>query len=99
VVPRRRRRARQRWLPPTDLSDFGNYVYAVVSRYRGHIRYYQIWNEPNIYPEWGEQAVDPEGYTRLLCEAYRRAKEADPDAVIISGALAQTIAAGGAGPE
>jgi len=86
--------ARGPMAPPDDLSDFGNYVYAVVSRYRGHIRYYQIWNEPNIYPEWGEQAVDPEGYTRLLCEAYRRAKEADPDAVIISGALAQTIALG-----
>ncbi len=77
--------------PPDDLADWGDYVYAVVSRYRGRIRYYQLWNEPNIYPEWGEQAVDPVGYTHLLCEGYRRAKEADPDAVIISGALAPTV--------
>jgi polysaccharide biosynthesis protein PslG len=77
--------------PPDDLADWGNYVYAVVSRYRGRIRYYQLWNEPNIYPEWGEQPVDPEGYTRLLCEGYARAKEADPDVVIISGALAPTV--------
>ncbi len=79
------------YAPPDDLSDWGDYVYAVVSRYRGRIRYYQLWNEPNVYPEWGEQPVDPEGYTELLCEGYRRAKEADPEAVIISGALAPTV--------
>jgi hypothetical protein len=77
--------------PPDDLADWGDYVYAVASRYRGRIRYYQLWNEPNIYPEWGEQPVDPEGYTRLLCEGYRRAREADPDVVIVSGALAPTV--------
>ncbi len=77
--------------PPDSLADWGDYVHAVVSRYRGTIRYYQLWNEPNIYPEWGEQPVDPEAYTRLLCEGYRRAKEADPDAVIVAGALAPTV--------
>jgi len=77
--------------PPDDLADWGDYVAAVVSRYRGRVRYYQLWNEPNIYPEWGEQPVDPEGYTRLLCEGYRRAKQANPEAVIIGGALAPTV--------
>jgi len=79
------------YAPPDDLADWGDYVYAVVSRYRGRVRYYQLWNEPNIYPEWGERPVDPDGYTQLLCEGYRRAKEADPDAVIVSGALAPTV--------
>ncbi len=77
--------------PPDDLADWGDYVSAVVSRYRGQVRYYQLWNEPNVYPEWGERPVDPEEYTRLLCEGYRRAKEADPDVVIVSGALAPTV--------
>ncbi|OQY21650.1 MAG: hypothetical protein B6I35_08015 [Anaerolineaceae bacterium 4572_32.2] len=79
------------YAPPDDLADWGDYVYAVASRYRGRVRYYQLWNEPNIYPEWGERPVDPEAYTQLLCEGYRRAKEADPDAVIVSGALAPTV--------
>jgi GH35 family endo-1,4-beta-xylanase len=78
------------YAPPDDLADFANYVSAVVRRYRGRVRYYQVWNEPNIYPEWGEQAVDPEGYTALLCAAYRAIKAADPDAVVLSGALAPT---------
>ena len=79
------------YAPPDDLTDFGNYVYAVASRYRGRIHTYQVWNEPNIYPEWGEQPVDPEAYTRLLCLAYRRIKEADPAAIVVSGAMAQTV--------
>ncbi len=82
------------YAPPDDYNDFGDFVYAVVSRYQGRIKYYQIWNEPNIYPEWGEQAVDPESYTELLKIGYTRAREADPDCVIISGALASTIELG-----
>jgi hypothetical protein len=81
--------------PPADMADFANYVEAVVSRYKGRIRYYQIWNEPNIYPEWGDQAVNPEDYTRLLCMAYERAKQVDPGVVIISAALAPTVAQNG----
>lgn len=77
--------------PPDDLHDYGDFVETVVRRYAGRIRYYQLWNEPNIYPEWGERPVDPVGYTELLCEGFRRAKAVDPAAIILSGALAQTI--------
>jgi len=80
--------------PPDNLNDFGDFVYAVVSRYRARIKYYQIWNEPNIYPEWGEQPVDPVAYTELLKVGYTRAKEADPEAVIISAGLAPTTEMG-----
>ncbi len=81
--------------PPDGLDDFGDFVETVVSRYKGRIRYYQIWNEPNIYPEWGEQPVDPEAYVALLKVAYTRAKAADPDCVILSAGLAQTTEPGG----
>ena len=76
--------------PPDDFADYGDFVHAVVSRYKGRIKYYQIWNEPNIYPEWGEAPVDPEAYTELLKVGYTRAKEADPDVVILSAGLAPT---------
>ncbi len=64
---------------------------AVAGRYKGRIHYYQIWNEPNIYPEWGEAPVDPKGYTALLKVGYESVKSVDPDAVVICGALAATI--------
>jgi hypothetical protein len=77
--------------PPDDLDAYGDFVEAVIRRYQGRIRYYQIWNEPNIYPEWGEQPVDAAEYAELLKVAYTRAKAVDPDVVIIAGALAATI--------
>ncbi|MGC9358910.1 MAG: cellulase family glycosylhydrolase [Anaerolineae bacterium] len=75
--------------PPDDPNDFGDFVWTVVDRYKGRIRYYQIWNEPNIYPEWGDQPANPEAYTELLEIAYRRVKEADPNCVILAAGLAQ----------
>ncbi len=82
--------AKGTYAPPDDFEDYGDFVAAVAERYKGRIRFYQIWNEPNIYPEWGNQPVDPEAYTRLLCLAYHRIKAVDPQAVIITGALAPT---------
>ncbi len=78
--------------PPDDFTDFVNYATAVAGRYKGRLRYFQVWNEPNIYPEWGEQRIDPEAYTRLLCMAYDALKAVDPEIVVISGALAPTVA-------
>lgn len=78
--------------PPDDFDDFGDFAAAVAERYRGQITYYQIWNEPNGNEEWGKQNVDPEAYTRLLCTAYSRIKEVDPDAVVLAGALTPTVA-------
>ena len=77
--------------PPANLNDFGDYVAAVAARYKGRIKFYQIWNEPNNYPEWGEQPVDPEAFTQLLCVAYQRIKQVDPDAAVLAPALSPTI--------
>jgi hypothetical protein len=77
--------------PPDDYNDFGDFVETVVRRYQGRVRYYQIWNEPNIYPEWGKRPVDATQYTELLKVAYKRAKAVDPDVVIIAAPLAATI--------
>jgi hypothetical protein len=66
-------RARGDFAPPDNFDDYGDFVATVVSRYRGKIRFYQIWNEPNIYPEWGELDVNPEEYVRLLKIGYPRA--------------------------
>ncbi len=84
--------------PPDNYNDFGDFVYTVVDRYRGRIRYYQLWNEPNIYPEWGAYPISPEQYTDLLKIGATRARAADPDVVIIAGALASTIALQPAAP-
>jgi len=77
--------------PPDNYEDYGDFVYEFVSRYKGRIQYIQIWNEPNIYPEWGNRPVSPVEYTELLKVAYRRAKEADPNVYVLSAPLAFTF--------
>ncbi len=77
--------------PPVRIEDFADFVYAFVSHFRGRVQYIQLWNEPNIYPEWGEQPVDPAGYAAMLRLASQRAKEADPNVYVLSAPLAPTL--------
>ncbi|MBI3913759.1 MAG: hypothetical protein HY327_06185, partial [Chloroflexi bacterium] len=63
-------------------------------RYKGRVHYIQIWNEPNIFPEWGNRPADPAGYVQLLKVAYQRAKQADPTVRILSAPLAITLGEG-----
>jgi polysaccharide biosynthesis protein PslG len=90
--------ARGDFAPPDDFNDFADYAAAVAARYRGRVHYYQIWNEPNIYPEWGNLPADPEAYTRLLCLTYARLKSVDPEIVVLSGVLAPTSELGALDP-
>ena len=78
--------------PPTNMQDYVDFAVAVAERYQGRVQYFQIWNEPNIYPEWGDlDPVSPERYTDLLCQTYTALKAVDPNIVVISGALAPTV--------
>jgi O-antigen ligase len=76
--------------PPTDVADFARFASAFAARYADRIRYYQVWDEPNISPHWGVRHVEPVGYAQLLKMAANEIRAADPDAVIVSAALAPT---------
>jgi hypothetical protein len=80
------------FLAPAHYDDFGDFVQAFVERYGGRVAAIIIWNEPNLALEWGFQPLDPVGYTELLAVAYRRAKAANPQVLILGGALAPTLA-------
>ncbi|MGE5138738.1 MAG: cellulase family glycosylhydrolase [Rudaea sp.] len=82
--------ARGNFAPPDNYQDYGDFVSALVSRYKGKVKYYQLWNEPNICCEWGNQPVNAADYTRLLKIGYAAVKKADPNAVVISAGLAPT---------
>ena len=81
--------------PPDDLQDFVNYAVAIAERYRGRISHYQVWNEPNIYPEWGNAFVDPPRYVEMLCRTYEALKQVDPKIVVVSAAIAPTVSLDG----
>jgi len=76
--------------PPDNLQDLADFLTALASRYRGRIRAYEVWNEPNLAREWGGRLPDPGAYAKLLGVAYRAIKAADPGAMVISAGLTPT---------
>jgi GH35 family endo-1,4-beta-xylanase len=71
-------------------DDYAVFAGTVAQRYRGQIRGYIVWNEPNLAREWGGRPPDPAAYTDLLRQAYEAIKAADAEATIVSAGLAST---------
>jgi len=81
--------------PPHDVRDFGRFAGAFAARYGDVVDLYQVWDEPNIYPHWGERFPAPGAYVTLLREAAAEIRAADPQARILSAGLAPTTETGG----
>ncbi len=82
--------------PPVETRDFGDFAESFAARYADQIDYYQVWEEPNIAPHWGAREIDPAAYFRLLREGAIRIRGADPQATILTAALAPNVEPGGA---
>ena len=76
--------------PPSDPQDFATFVGAMAARYRGRVHAYEIWNEQNLEREWSGAPLSAADYVQLLAAAYGALKAADPQAIVVSGALAPT---------
>jgi len=72
-----------------EIANFADYAYHMVQRYKDRVKYWEIWNEPNIAPFWVPDPR-PEKYYALLKEAYKAIKKADPEAVVIGCCTAGT---------
>jgi hypothetical protein len=91
-----------RWARPKDsvtsyldevrYQAFANFVAEFARHFQGRVQQIVIWNEPNVNFEWGYRGVDAAAYVRMLQAVYPRAKEANPSAQILAGALAPTLA-------
>jgi O-antigen ligase len=76
--------------PPVATGAWEAFLNAFVARYGQTIRYYQIWDEPNLHDAWGHLPPNPTRYLDLLQQAYLTIKAQDADAVVISASLAMT---------
>ena len=72
-----------------EIEDYLCYVKVVVNRYKGQIKYWSIWNEPNN-PDFWQPAPNPELYAKLLKKTYKAIKKIDPTAVVCAPSLAPT---------
>ena len=79
------------YLDADRYEAFADYVEAFVGRYAGRVGHIIIWNEPNLSFEWGYRPVDPAGYVAMLRLAYAAAHRANPEVMVLAGALAPTL--------
>ncbi|MHB9034004.1 MAG: O-antigen ligase family protein [Anaerolineae bacterium] len=80
-----------KWAPPADYQEYARFAGLLAARYAGQIEAYQIWDKPNISPNWGNGEIDPQGYVEFLRLASSSIRAADPHALIITGGMAPTI--------
>jgi hypothetical protein len=66
---------------PANLKDWRNYVRTIANRYKGKIRHYEIWNEPD-YKLFYTGSVSK--MVELAKEAYTILKQVDPQNVVLS---------------
>jgi hypothetical protein len=73
-------------LPPTDHKVWDEFIRVLVTRYRGIITAYGIWNEPNAWPYnsgyyW---AGTPAELANMGSRLYKIVKKFDPNALVLS---------------
>ncbi len=79
------------FLDPSHYADFAAFAAAFAEHFKGQVQHFIIWNEPNLQNEWGMRRVDAAAYVALLRAVYPAIKQAQPDAVVLAGALAPTL--------
>lgn len=68
---------------PADMKDWQTYVRQVVTRYKGRIRGYEIWNEPNLKQFW---IGSTDQLVTMTKDAHDIIKSIDPEAILVSPA-------------
>ena len=79
--------------PPANLSDWDDFVTAVVNRAAGRIRYWELWNEPQDRTHYCGTVAQ---MVTMARHAYRIIKAANPDFRVVAPA---TLYDNGAGPK
>ncbi|MFP4055577.1 MAG: GH39 family glycosyl hydrolase [Candidatus Brocadiia bacterium] len=91
-----RHEARRGWSPinqtPPRLEAWRAWVRTVARRYRGRIRQWEVWNEPDLE---GFYKGTTDEYIELLRVAYRELKAVDPRNQVMSGGFATVLPHGG----
>ena len=66
--------------PPADPRDWDEFVRAIVVHANGRIKYWELWNEPNLTEYW---SGDIQTLARMSQRAYTIIKSIDPNAVVL----------------
>ncbi|MCK6578214.1 MAG: hypothetical protein L6Q98_08945 [Anaerolineae bacterium] len=77
--------------PPDDPAALASFLTQILSEVGGTIDAIEVWNEPNLQPEWtGALPFDGSGYMRLFVSAYSAIRALSPTIAIVTAGLAPT---------
>jgi len=79
------------YLDATAYDDFAEFAARFAARYQGKLAAIIVGNEPNLSYEWGYREGTAVDYTNLLKTVYPAIKAANPDVLVLGGALAPTL--------
>ena len=65
---------------PLNMEDWRAYVREIARRFSGRIKYWEVWNEADIWVHWDDTPVK---MVELVRVAYEELKAADPGNVVI----------------
>jgi hypothetical protein len=71
-----------------DAAAFGRFASAAATHFRGRVRRYSIWNEPNFVNWLAPLGEQPSLYRRLYQAGFSAVKRADPAAEVLIGETA-----------
>ena len=69
------------------INSFATYLGTVAMSAPDAI---EVWSDMNVAQGWTSGQIDPSAYQKMLSAAYAQIKRADPNVLVISGALAQS---------
>ncbi len=81
--------------PPDEPAQFATFARTVAARYADAPVAFQIWDQPNVRPHWGDAFIDPTAYTHLLTTTAAAIRDANPFDTIVLAALAPNGEPGG----
>jgi len=86
----------------SEMEIYGEDYYPLYADFLGtiaamHPDAIEVWNEMNLDREWPQGEIDPRAYAEMLRQAQAAIKAADPQVMVIAGALAPTGAEGAFG--
>jgi len=70
--------------PPTNPTDFRDFMQTMAARYRGKVRAWEIWNEPNNSTFWTGSVGS---YVSLLKAGHDGVKAGDSGALVVLGGV------------
>jgi hypothetical protein len=69
-----------------DPDRYAIFAGQVAARYKGIVKVWEIWNEPENAAFW-QPAPDPASYARMLIKASAAIKAVDPEMIVLNGGL------------